>query len=167
MKLLFMRHASAEVNIRKSDWQRALTQEGKKEAEQAAVFLSDYRIDKMIVSYVNRTKETAAIIQQRIIVDELEEVTELYKGSLSDITELLINQENGNKNILIIGHNPLIYRSALSFIEFDTEIYEELIQSSMPPARVIVIDFPLISDWQDISGKKGIVSEVFTPALAS
>jgi phosphohistidine phosphatase len=161
-----MRHANAEVDLRKYDLQRGLTKEGLAEAEQAALFLSNYQIDKIIVSSANRTMETAGIIQQKIIVNDLEKVTELYKGGVNDVLKLLVSHSSENKYILIIGHNPLIYTIALGFIDCDTEIYDELIQSAMPTAGIIVMDFPAINDWCDITGQKGVVIEIFTPLLA-
>ncbi|GAB4162328.1 MAG: histidine phosphatase family protein [Rickettsiaceae bacterium] len=166
MRLLLMRHANTEVAENKKDFERVLTEQGKQEAIQAAKFLHQYQIDKIIVSYVKRTMQTASIIQEQVPAAELQMVTELYEGSQEDIINLLTNQDDRSKHILVIGHNPLIYTTILELVETDTKEYDVLVQSSMPTARIVIIDFPEISDWHEITSKKGKITKIFTPDTA-
>ena len=96
MKLLLMRHAHTEQSPEKQDFERILTDQGQAEAMEAANFLDSYRIDKMIVSYVKRTLQTANIIEEQIPISENEVVKELYNGTRENMIELLSNQEDTN-----------------------------------------------------------------------
>ena len=121
----------------------------------------------MIVSYVKRTLQTANIIEEQIPISENQVVKELYNGTRENIIELLSNQEDTNKHILVIGHNPLIYTLALEISGSDLEEFEFLSNSSMPPARIIVIDFPSINSWKELKNHKGKIAEIFTPSTSS
>lgn len=165
MRLLLMRHANAEISDDKQDFERLLTERGKIEAKSAANFLHQYKIDKMLVSYVKRTIQTSGIIQEKITPAELEIVTELYQGNINTITNLLNNQEDHNKHILVIGHNPLIFEVALSFTNPNSSKYEFLLSSMMPTARIIVLDFPEMCSWHELLNNKGNIIEIFTPPM--
>ncbi len=164
MKLLLMRHAHTEQSPEKQDFERILTDQGQAEAIEAADFLDSYQIDKIIVSYVKRTIQTANIIEEKIPVSEREVIKELYNGTIENVIEFLSNQEDTNKRILVIGHNPLIYTLALEISDSDLDEFEFLSNSSMPPARIIVIDFSSINSWKKLKNYKGKIIEIFTPS---
>ncbi len=163
MRLLLMRHANTENPDGKNDFERMLTERGKEEAKQAAAFLHEHQIDKFIVSYAKRTMQTAKIIQEKVEVAESEIVTELYENNQDAALDMLAIQEDRNKHILVIGHNPMIYNLALDLSNNNSKEYELLIETSMPPARIIVIDFPSIDSWESLHNIKGDIIEVFTP----
>ena len=165
MRLLLMRHANTENPNSKDDFERLLTQQGKEEAAKAANFLYEHQIDKIIVSYAKRTMQTSSIIQEKVEAAETEIVTELYKGDLELIIELLASQEDQNKHILVIGHNPLIYNVVLELAQSNSKEYEFLIETIMPTARIVVIDFSEIDNWQQIKQTKGTIIETFTPNI--
>lgn len=165
MRLLLMRHANTENPNSKDDFERLLTQQGKEEAAKAANFLHEHQIDKIIVSYAKRTMQTSSIIQEKVEAAETEIVTELYKGDLELIIELLASQEDRNKHILVIGHNPLIYNVVLELAQSNSKEYEFLIETTMPTARIVVIDFSEIDNWQQIKQTKGTIIETFTPNI--
>jgi phosphohistidine phosphatase len=162
MRLFLMRHANTEAAGNKEDFQRELTEIGKDEASRAATFLRDYQIDKILVSYVKRTMQTSNIILEQTEVAEIEMVTELYGENEEAAMNLLLTQEERNKHILVIGHNPVIYRLALALANPESENYEQLVQTSMPPSRVIVIDFQGINAWDQIEETKGEIVKIFT-----
>ena len=108
MRLMLMRHAKTENGQDKEDFQRMLTDIGKEQAGQAADFLHEHQIDKMLVSYVKRTMQTSAIIAEKAPAEESEMVSELYESDEEAIINLIASQEDRNKHLLVIGHNPLI-----------------------------------------------------------
>ena len=165
IRLFLMRHASTEAAGHTEDFKRELTPEGKEEAEAAAAFLERYQIDKILVSYVRRTMQTSDIILEKMEVAEFEMVTELYGDNEEAAMNLILSQEIRNKHILIIGHNPTIYRLALALSNPNSKKHEELAESSMPPARIIVIDFEGASSWEQLKKTKGEIVEVFTPSI--
>ncbi len=167
MKLLLMRHADTEQSLEKQDFERLLTDQGQADAREAANFLHPYKIDKIIVSYAKRTMQTANIIEEKVLISEREVIKELYNGTEENVIELLSNQEDSNKQILVIGHNPLIYRLALEISDSDLEEFEFLSNSSMPPARIVVIDFSSINSWKELKNHKGKIIEIFTPSSST
>ena len=158
-----MRHANTEKPNNKSDFDRLLTEKGKLEATGAAAFLGDHQIDKIIISYAKRTMQTAKIIQEQVEIAEVEIATELYQSDQDSAMELLSAQEDRNKHILVVGHNPLIYNLALDLSNSQSKEYEILIDSSMPTARVVIVDFPTIHSWEALNTIKGDIIEIFTP----
>jgi len=142
MRLLLMRHANTEKPKDGHDFERLLTKHGTLEATEAAKFLHEHQIDKMLISYAKRTMQTSKIIQEQVQSAESEIVTELYQGDIDSIINLLCEQEDRNKHILIIGHNPLIYDVALSLANPDSAKHEFLTNSMMPTGRIIILEFP-------------------------
>ncbi|PCJ24355.1 MAG: hypothetical protein COA94_07485 [Rickettsiales bacterium] len=165
MRLLLMRHAHTHPSEDKPDIDRLLTKRGMSEAKEAAVFLCEYQVDKLLVSYAKRTMQTSKIIQTHLSVQESEIVTELYNEGIEAIIDLLAAQEDRNKHILVIGHNPLIYEVALLLSNPTSAEYDQLIATLMPPARVIIIDFPDAVKWGDIRKMKGNIKKIFTPSV--
>ena len=163
MRLMLMRHARAESGHEKEDFQRNLTDFGREQANQAADFLCNYQIDKALVSYVKRTMQTASIISEKAPSKESEMITELYEGDEDSIINLISSQEDHNKYLLVIGHNPLIYNVAMSLSNNNSYEYSELISTIMPTARIIVIDFHEIYSWKGITSQKGNILKIFTP----
>ncbi|MDP5020610.1 MAG: histidine phosphatase family protein [Rickettsiaceae bacterium] len=163
MRLLLMRHANTESPKDGHDFERLLTEHGKLEAKAAAKFLSEHQIDKVLISYAKRTMQTSRIIEEKVTTAESEIVTELYEGDIDMVINLLCNQEDRNKHILVIGHNPLIYDVALTLASPDSDKYEFLKVSMMPTGRVIVLDFPTMHNWHELHASKGHILEIFTP----
>ncbi len=165
MRLSLMRHANAEHSENNHDFERILSDNGQLEAIAAGKFLHKHKIDRVIVSYVKRTMQTFGLIQEQIGQISADIVTELYKNEADVIYDLLSAEKNNYKHILVIGHNPLIYEIALMLTNPISEHHELLITTMMPTARIIVLDFPEIDDWQNIGPNQGNIIEIFTPKI--
>ena len=107
--MFLMRHAEATTLNHQDDRLRELTQKGVKEAEEAAAFLQKYKIDKILVSNAVRTIQTGEIIYNKINSTKFEICPELYASTSEDIIELISRQQDQDKNILVIAHNPGIF----------------------------------------------------------
>lgn len=165
MRLMFMRHANTESGVNKADVQRILTDLGKNEAEQAAEFLKNYQIDKVIVSHAKRAMQTAKIITDRLELNGADIASELYEGDEDAIINVLSSQESYNKHLLVIGHNPLIYNVLLSMVNNNSNHYNDLIESAMPTACIVIIDFNNIVNWENLRKNMGEVVNIFTPVI--
>jgi len=150
MKLFLMRHAEAKSLNYQDDHLRALTQKGIKEAEEAAAFLQKYKIDKILVSNAVRTIQTGEIIRNKINSANFEICPELYASTSEDIIELMSQQEDQNRHILIIAHNPGILNAALALVEYESPEYKSIVKNGMPTARIIKIELDNISSWQNL-----------------
>ncbi len=168
MRLFLMRHATAEDGENKGDLERLLTEKGKQEAMKAHYFMNDYHIDKALVSFVKRAMQTANIVIEdpqdtdNKIVSNIEIVTDLYRESEASVISLIKNQKDRNKNILIIGHNPIIYNVITVLASKDAVKYDELIDNPMVPAKIVTLDFA-IDSWLDIAENSGKIKEIFIP----
>lgn len=150
MKLFLMRHAEAKTLNHQDDRLRELTQKGKKEAEEAAAFLQKYKIDKILVSNAVRTIQTGEIIYNKINSAKFEICPELYASTSEDIIELISRQQDQDKNILVIAHNPGIFDTALELVHGSPE-YESIVKNGMPTARIIKLELDNISSWRNIN----------------
>ena len=150
MKLFLMRHAEAKEAKQMDDIFRELTNKGIQEAEKAIEFLQSYQINKILVSSAKRTMQTAEIIQKKLMCPQFEVLPELYASSSSKIVEVISKQDDKDKIILLIAHNPGIFNTALKFVTSDSLEYDLLIESGMPTAKIINLDFPHLKHWSDI-----------------
>ncbi|MDG1436812.1 MAG: histidine phosphatase family protein [Rickettsiaceae bacterium] len=166
MRLLLMRHATTALAKDGNDLERLLTGIGQAEAIQAGKFLAQYRIDKKIVSYAKRTLQTHSITQEQMRESKLQVVEELYNGDISEALDLIHSQEDHYKNILVIGHNPLIYDLALILAKRNSPQYDDLSSSLMPPGRIVIIDFPNLNNWHDLQNSSGEIVDIFTPSIS-
>ena len=150
MKLFLMRHAEATTLNHQDDRLRELTQKGVKEAEEAAAFLQKYKIDKILMSNAARTIQTGEIICNKMNFSKFEICPQLYASTSEDIIELISQQEDQNKNILVIAHNPGIFDAALELAHGSSE-YESIVKNGMPTARIIKLELDNISSWRNIN----------------
>ncbi len=150
MNLFLMRHAEAKPLNNQDDYLRELTAKGIKEAEEAAAFLKKYKIDKILVSNAVRTIQTGEIIRNKINSAKLEICPELYASTSEDIIELISQQEDQNRHILIIAHNPGILNAALALVEYESPEYKSIVKNGMPTARIIKIELDNISSWKNL-----------------
>ena len=93
------------------EFERPLTQLGRKEIEEIAESLKDWdlKFDRIITSPLKRSKETASIVGKSLkIQDRLEDYDELKpEGSRSELYKRLskIKQQS---SILVVGHEPYL-----------------------------------------------------------
>ncbi len=106
-----MRHAqAAPAALGAEDFSRPLTAAGRRAAARAALALTaaGARIERVLLSPANRTRETAAIAARELELDEsaLQPVPELYAASAAVIRAVIALHHGGAGNLLVIGHNP-------------------------------------------------------------
>ena len=115
-----------------------------------AAFLQKYKIDKILVSNAVRTIQTGEIIYNKINSTKFEICPELYASTSEDIIELISRQQDQDKNILVIAHNPGIFEAALELVHGSPE-YESIVKNGMPTARIIKLELDNISSWRNIN----------------
>ena len=98
-----------------------------------------------------RTIQTGEIIRNKINSAKFEICPQLYSSTSEDIIELISEQDDQNRNILVIAHNPGILNAALELVEYDSPEYELIVSNGMPTTRIIKIELNNISSWQNIN----------------
>lgn len=121
MNLYFLRHGiavdRADSGKPSDDRERALTPKGIKRMRKAAKGLVTLSLsfDRILTSPFERARQTAKIVAEALrSEDRLEEVQELAPDqSVQDLLSGLAKY-SGDKNILLVGHEPLL-SSTVSF----------------------------------------------------
>lgn len=153
MKTLYLfRHGHAEDKSSGTDYDRELTEKGRKYSAQLGNYLkeSGTRIDLVISSGAPRAKLTAEIAAGAfdyraadIAVDDM-----LYSsGNPEDILALLLGLSNEISSVMLVGHNPLLS----DFIMF---ICSSCYGLSMKKSSIVKIEFDL-PDWGSIGYRSG------------
>ncbi len=112
MKIFLIRHGIAEErNNNLPDEMRILTDKGIIKTQQVAQKLKNLKLDFTVIltSPLVRAKETALILQQANLGENIEEINYLApQGSLEDCLKWLFNSEyyQDNSNIALVGHQP-------------------------------------------------------------
>ena len=163
-RLYLMRHSKTEDPGNKEDFARNLTIEGHEHAKQAADFIKNYQVDKMVVSFVKRATQTSSFIEKVLDNPVIEIVEELYKSDEDKVIDMFTQLDDNYKHILVIGHNPIIYNVAMSLADDSSHEYDALLSTGMPPARIIVLDFPDINSWQGLRRGTANIIDIFTPS---
>ena len=108
-RLFLIRHAKAEPNVGRGDYERRLTGRGRDDAKRVAAALAARRIlpDILIHSGAARAKETAEIFAAawRGKV-ELKEDAGLYDASLATLLAHTRALADEHKRVGLVGHNP-------------------------------------------------------------
>lgn len=118
MNLYFMRHGiavdRAGGGAKSDDSARALTPKGIKRMQKAAKGLLSLSVpfDRILTSPFERARQTAQIVAEALhMQDRLEEIQELRTDqSVQDLLSGLAAY-TGAKNILLVGHEPLLSRT--------------------------------------------------------
>src|SRR5258706_6950966 len=106
-----MRHAqAAPAALGAEDFSRPLTAAGRRAAARAALALTaaGARIERVLLSPANRTRETAAIAARELELDEsaLQPVPELYAASAPVIRAVIALHHRGARDLLVNGLQP-------------------------------------------------------------
>lgn len=109
--LYLMRHSKAEQTSGLRDIDRALTDEGMRDARRQAMHVfKDKLPDRFIVSSSKRTMQTAQYVQEALgFNDERIQYDEsLYLASSREMFSVITHLDDLWKSVCIIGHNPTI-----------------------------------------------------------
>ena len=111
MKTLFiLRHAEA-VRDASSDFNRALTENGRREARSIAAMIREqqFTFDCVFCSTAARTRETLQAIEEIVELNaEISFDEKIYDAQVEDLLEIIRQIENECGAVLLIGHNPAL-----------------------------------------------------------
>ncbi len=152
-----MRHAkSSWDNAAMSDFERPLNERGLRTAPLMGEFIRKKQLqpELLLSSPAERAKQTAQLVKEsarienEIIFDE-----KIYEASVGQLLEVIAEQSETVKSILLIGHNPGLE----GLVKFTTgELH------AMPTAALAIVDLP-IEKWSDITALKGDLRDLIRP----
>jgi phosphohistidine phosphatase len=153
MKTVYLfRHGDAEDNNPGGDYNRELTEKGRKYSAQLGSHLNETgtTIDIIISSGAPRARVTAEVAAgemgyntEDIVIDDM-----LYSsGNPEDILALLLSLSPEISSLMIVGHNPLLS-------DFVMYICSSCYGLSMKKSSIVKIEFDL-ADWGSIGYRSG------------
>ncbi|MEU3308778.1 SixA phosphatase family protein [Nocardiopsis sp. NPDC055551] len=139
--LLLMRHAKAEDGFGAIDFDRALTDKGRDQAERVGRLLKEkgYAPEHVICSAAARTRQTLdGVLGAMDSAPEVDHTEAAYLAGPESLLELITYVDPVVNTLLVVGHNPTIAQVAASFIG-------EQAMAAFSPATVAAID--LEGEW--------------------
>ncbi len=165
-RLFLIRHAKAEPNVGRVDYERRLTGRGRDDAKRIAAALAARRIlpDLLIHSGAARAKQTAEIFAAawRGKV-ELEEQTWLYDASLATLLDHARALGEEHKSVGLVGHNPGLGELATALTGSGAEPEARRLAAKYPTGAVAVLDFS-IKRWGEVERNAARLALYLTPA---
>lgn len=108
--LLILRHAHAAADSADgSDFNRPLTEDGRKEARRVGKFLrhAELAVDGILCSAALRTQETAEGVQEGAkLKAPVVQSRAIYEASAEDILQAVRGADEAWRHLLVVGHNP-------------------------------------------------------------
>jgi len=153
MKTLYLlRHGDAEENNSGQDYDRELTEKGRKYSVQLGNHLEETgtAIDLIISSGAPRAMVTAEIAAGEIgyPIEDITVEEMLYSSANpEDILALLLSLSAGISSVMLVGHNPLLS-------DFIMYICKSCHGLSMKKSSIVKIEFDL-PDWDSIGYRSG------------
>ena len=153
MKSLYiLRHAKAlPPDDVTEDFDRSLSEKGKKDAEDMGGFLAfkEITVDLVISSSAKRAWKTTKKVTKRIgyrkdlIVSDFR----VYEAGSGELLEIIRAVDDNCSSVMLCGHNPSVTRLANLLID-------KAWIDDIPPCGICRIDFKTAS-WKDLSEKSG------------
>ncbi|MCU0420435.1 MAG: histidine phosphatase family protein [Cyclobacteriaceae bacterium] len=142
--IIFLRHAqSAEKQIRQTDHERVLSEDGRTQATEVGLLLKKekYNIDLIVASSAIRTKTTAELIAEKLdYTGRIRLIDALYQASVIQLLEHLI--DISERSVLVVGHNPTISHTVTYLTGHD--VY-------FSPAQGASVYLPRQASWWEAS----------------
>ena len=167
-RLLLLRHARAEPAGGGSDFDRALTAEGRADARTVGAFMAERKISPgfAAMSPARRAAKTWELARANLSTP-CDEVVDprLYDASAGQLLEVCRGIAARHWSAVLIGHNPGLEALALVLTGNALRTDARYIREKFSPGALVVIDFD-VTDWSEIDPGKGVLAFFATPASA-
>ena len=157
--LLLVRHAdSMMAEAGHKDIERALSPKGYQDATRLGHYLYEHQqdIDLMLVSTAQRAQSTAEILNEQMHYGDhrfrLSE--ELYQASVRSVLNLIHQQSENVRQLMIVGHNPTLMYLA--------EYLSGEPVSSMVPGGLFSLRLT-VDQWGEVSQRSADIKAYITP----
>lgn len=167
-KLILLRHGQAEnTSAGGADFNRTLTQKGKRDAEIARKILADnnFAPDFVLCSPTIRTRETLAEVQKSFPANfPIEYEPKIYNSSERELLKIIAKTPENVHNLLVVGHNPSIHQLTVALAKSGDERLIDNIYLQFPPCSMVVISMEC--SWKNIENSCGKLLFAHTPDMA-
>lgn len=164
-KLFLLRHTQALPASGTSDFDRPLSPQGEKDARAQGEVIKkkNYQPNMVICSPALRTKTTLDLLLEPLKKPVIEYAQILYDGDLEDYRTIL-ESAGSYKNIMIVGHNPVIHALAANMAKEDGSTRLGKLVSGYIPGTLSVFECD-IENWSDIELHQNRLVDYLPPPL--
>ena len=165
-RLVLLRHFKsswAEPGL--ADRDRALAPRGQRDAIVMAetMVARDLTPDHILCSPARRTRDTLALLQERIHCDcPIDFLEDLYSGPELDYRGIIAAKGGDADRLMVIGHNPKIHVTAVELIGGGRHGDLENLEAKYPTGALAVIEFEAKS-WHGITEDSGQLTTFIRP----
>jgi phosphohistidine phosphatase len=125
--LLLIRHAQSLQSAPEADFNRTLTEQGRREAAGMARLVKDKKMapDMLVASAAKRAQEPAAAMAAVWNYDtrKIRLEKDLYQSSFLGYDGIIAGIEDQYDRLALVGHNPVISRFAGSLTSFSSDFF--------------------------------------------
>lgn len=168
-RLMLLRHAkSAWDDAGQPDLERPLNLRGRRAAADMAAAMArrGFLPDRILCSSARRTRETLAAFLPFLGDGTRIAITgALYEPPSGEYRTAIAAEGDGNA-LLLIGHNPVIHRTAIGLAGAGERPLLAELAAKFPTAALAVIDCA-IGEWRDLSPGCGRLVAYLTPKRLS
>ena len=139
--LIFLRHGKAVPHGAAPDFERPLTEKGKRDSVAAGKFLKEAGIvpDIALVSPALRTRMTWDEAQRELPPIHETLMPALYQASSDDILAIIHEMDDMMRCVCVVGHNPALHEIAVRLAKSSKARKD--IGDHFPPGSLIVLGF--------------------------
>lgn len=163
-RLILMRHAKSSWDAPpRDDFDRPLTTRGEKDAVTMARALTARRLlpQRILASSARRTRDTLSLLLPFLDADaEIRLSRDLYLTSEDHHIDVIRAQGNGQRTLMLLGHNPALHELALLLSGSGAD--RDALAEGFPSSGVAVIDFAF-QRWTDLEPGEGELIAFLTP----
>ena len=167
--LLLFRHAKAAPPLAgQRDFDRELTERGRRDCERMGKILAEFGVDQAIVSSAQRTRETWEIASRAFLPRPPVSVEQtLYLCRSNQLVARIRQIPDGVDRVVLVGHNPTWHEVALRFAGGTAAagVETEALRDKFPTAALAVFTFAAAS-WAGLEPGHAKLERFVTPGMA-
>jgi phosphohistidine phosphatase len=139
--LILLRHGKAVPHGAAPDFERPLTEKGKRDSMAAGILLKEAGIvpDVALVSPAQRTRMTWNEAQRGLPPIHETLLPGLYQANSDDLLEIIHQMDDSVGNVCVVGHNPALQEIAARLAK-SSKVRKD-IGNHFPPGSLIVLRF--------------------------
>lgn len=167
-RLHLLRHAKSNAKEDLEDHERPLSRRGREAARQVGKHLPALigALDLVLCSSALRTRETLDLVLARFLPRPRSVIEdELYLADRERLIERLRRLQEGDANVLVIGHNPGLHEAAIALAARDSPDYGALAGSKFPTAAWASFRIP--APWSVLGFSRHELIGYITPETLS
>lgn len=165
-QLLLLRHAKAEkARHDESDHDRALARRGREDAARMRERLRamGFEPDVVLVSSARRTRETLDLVTSWQELPNIDVLESLYMAGAQRMLDLLREQRETARSVLLVGHNPGLHELAAQLAGHadPTAVAAKRLAEGFPTCRLA--EYLVLTPWPQLAPRTVRLQRIIDP----